>query len=469
MASSAAAAKAATEAKSAAAEMAAKATSRTARPVQHQSAKQASPAQLLAAELQRLANELAGMHDLRRQYKALEEEATADGLRSEVMITRLHAEVEQSAEREKATNAALAEATASLAAARLAASAAEAQAHAEAQRVKHAEAAHAVLEPLAKSAVSLGVQLEEEKAKVAALEREAAARANVSLSLDLARAALQEREGKEDSARAALARSLHEAEELRPEALAAGPLRVQLGLERERVAALQAQAERAAELAADLSLARATIASLEARVADDARLALLERRLHTSSAACSGGSSSSSLGEFSAPEAVTASAPEAVTAEVEHSRTVPAAGVTFEAPDAATRRVAPGPRTGTPRMLMRAQARKAATRIQWVQRSRTRSVELGVRLALRKADPQEVAAACASGGLDALAAVVHKQLGADAWLRATHNAPDEWEEEDFVGAISKALSDPARAPEVWLLAKPTKYVRAPRAGGSVRV
>ena len=52
---------------------------------------------------------------------------------------------------------------------------------------------------------------------------------------------------------------------------------------------------------------------------------------------------------------------------------------------------------------------------------------------------------------------LHKQLGADAWLRATHNAPDEWEEEDFVGAISKALSDPARAPEVWLLAKPTKY------------
>ena len=77
-----------------------------------------------------------------------------------------------------------------------------------------------------------------------------------------------------------------------------------------------------------------------------------------------------------------------------------------------------------------------------------------MRLALRKADPQEVAAACVSGGLDALATVVHKQLGADAWLRAMHNAPDEWEEEQALAALRELLRAPQTAEHLeWLVVK----------------
>ena len=41
-----------------------------------------------------------------------------------------------------------------------------------------------------------------------------------------------------------------------------------------------------------------------------------------------------------------------------------------------------------------------------------------------------------------------------------HNAPEEWEEEDMVTAVSGALADPERSNEVWLFSRPAKYERA---------
>ena len=104
----------------------------------------------------------------------------------------------------------------------------------------------------------------------------------------------------------------------------------------------------------------------------------------------------------------------------------------------------------------------AATQIQRQFRA-GREREQAVRLALERAaraTPHTFAAACASRSLDALGAVVRGALGHDAWVRAFHNAPDEWEEGDMAAAVSSALADPLRAAEVWLLAKPTKYERA---------
>lgn len=104
----------------------------------------------------------------------------------------------------------------------------------------------------------------------------------------------------------------------------------------------------------------------------------------------------------------------------------------------------------------------AATQIQRQFRA-GRERERAVRLALERAaraTPHTFAAACASRSLDALGAVVRGALGHDAWVRAFHNAPEEWEEGDMAAAVSSALADPLRAAEVWLLARPTKYERA---------
>ncbi|EOD20348.1 hypothetical protein EMIHUDRAFT_242073, partial [Emiliania huxleyi CCMP1516] len=57
----------------------------------------------------------------------------------------------------------------------------------------------------------------------------------------------------------------------------------------------------------------------------------------------------------------------------------------------------------------------AVTLLQRCVRGRSAKLELAVRLALRRADPGSVAAARASRGLDAWAAVVHQLLGPAAW------------------------------------------------------
>lgn len=102
----------------------------------------------------------------------------------------------------------------------------------------------------------------------------------------------------------------------------------------------------------------------------------------------------------------------------------------------------------------------AVTLLQRCVRGRSAKLELAVRLALRRADPGSVAAARASRGLDAWAAVVHQLLGPAAWVRALHNAPDRWEESDMMAAMDSVLTDPANSALVWLLARPTACERA---------
>ncbi len=79
-----------------------------------------------------------------------------------------------------------------------------------------------------------------------------------------------------------------------------------------------------------------------------------------------------------------------------------------------------------------------------------------MRFALEGLPPTETAAAAAKG-IDAIGTLVSEYLGKNVWNRALHNAPDEWEEQQFVFALSECFARPRDSSYVWLLAKPTKY------------
>ena len=74
--------------------------------------------------------------------------------------------------------------------------------------------------------------------------------------------------------------------------------------------------------------------------------------------------------------------------------------------------------------------------------------------------PVKKASRATAGGLDTIAKYIGEVLGTNVWARALNNAPDEWEEEDFVQAMHEAILRPKDCPHLWVLAKPTKYERA---------
>ena len=102
---------------------------------------------------------------------------------------------------------------------------------------------------------------------------------------------------------------------------------------------------------------------------------------------------------------------------------------------------------------------RSAVSIQRRWRGRSKQLTLKIRLALKALPPGAAAGACA-GGLDGIGAMVCDELGAQVWSRAIYNAPPEWDEEEMAAAMTQALCRPARAAEVWLLAKPTRMERA---------
>ena len=101
----------------------------------------------------------------------------------------------------------------------------------------------------------------------------------------------------------------------------------------------------------------------------------------------------------------------------------------------------------------------AATIIQKNYRSRSKHICLAIRLQL-EGIPAKKAAKATAGGLDAIAKLIGDVLGTNVWARAITNAPDEWEEEDFVNAMHEAILRPKDSPHLWMLAKPTKYEKA---------
>lgn len=82
-----------------------------------------------------------------------------------------------------------------------------------------------------------------------------------------------------------------------------------------------------------------------------------------------------------------------------------------------------------------------------------------IRLALQRLPPG-AAEQASLDGLDGMRALVEATLGAQVWMRALHNAPDEWEEDQMVDAMTSALCAPSHSRTLWLLAVPSKYERA---------
>jgi len=102
---------------------------------------------------------------------------------------------------------------------------------------------------------------------------------------------------------------------------------------------------------------------------------------------------------------------------------------------------------------------RAAIYIQRLWRGRTPHLCLKIRVAVG-ALPRRDRATAAEGGLDTMGAKLCEALGTQAWSRALHNTPDEWEEEDLASAMREVLTQPARSNHVALLALPTKHERA---------
>ena len=101
---------------------------------------------------------------------------------------------------------------------------------------------------------------------------------------------------------------------------------------------------------------------------------------------------------------------------------------------------------------------RAAIAIQRRYRGRSKYLSLNIRLSLKALPPAKVAAACVDG-LVGIARLISDALGNNVWQRALYNAPDEWDEEEMVAAMTHAITRPARASEISLLATPTKYER----------
>ena len=103
--------------------------------------------------------------------------------------------------------------------------------------------------------------------------------------------------------------------------------------------------------------------------------------------------------------------------------------------------------------------RRAAISIQRKYRGRSQQLSLRIRLKLKNL-PQGRASAAVARGLDGISELMVEVLGLQVWSRSIHNAPDDWEEEQMLAAMTYTLLRPAYSPYTWLLAKPTKYERA---------
>jgi len=101
----------------------------------------------------------------------------------------------------------------------------------------------------------------------------------------------------------------------------------------------------------------------------------------------------------------------------------------------------------------------AATLIQKNYRGTSKKLSVPIRVALEGVPPEKAAAAC-DKGMDGMGDLIGTLLGTNVWARALRNAPDEWEEDDFIGALHEAILRPGSSGHLWLFAKPTKYERA---------
>ena len=102
---------------------------------------------------------------------------------------------------------------------------------------------------------------------------------------------------------------------------------------------------------------------------------------------------------------------------------------------------------------------RAAVVIQSRLRSRPKQLSLMMQLALARLPPGAVAHACVRG-LDGMRILVERTLGKHVWVRAVHNVPDEWEEEQMRDAMTNVLCAPAVSKHMWLLATPSKHEQA---------
>lgn len=110
--------------------------------------------------------------------------------------------------------------------------------------------------------------------------------------------------------------------------------------------------------------------------------------------------------------------------------------------------------------LFKANEGRMATLIQRKYRGRSKTLQHQIRASLLGRVPPGAAEVYIACGLDGIATLLSETLGANVWLRAIHNAPDAWEEEDMLDAMSDAIRRPAKSPHVRLLALPTKFERA---------
>jgi len=101
---------------------------------------------------------------------------------------------------------------------------------------------------------------------------------------------------------------------------------------------------------------------------------------------------------------------------------------------------------------------RAALKIQKLFRGRSTRLVAMVRFQMQGLAREAAAVAC-SKGIDAIRDLIEGHLGKNVWRRAVVNAPDDWEEDQMVHALTDALASPATSPNVWLLAKPLKMER----------
>ena len=85
-------------------------------------------------------------------------------------------------------------------------------------------------------------------------------------------------------------------------------------------------------------------------------------------------------------------------------------------------------------------------------RCRSKQLSLKMRVTLSKL-PEGAAASACDDGLDSIAGFVTRHLGAHVWSRAVYNASEDWDETQMIEAMRRALGEPARATEMWMLAQ----------------
>lgn len=101
-------------------------------------------------------------------------------------------------------------------------------------------------------------------------------------------------------------------------------------------------------------------------------------------------------------------------------------------------------------LFLKAKVREAED----VKRDEERDREMGVARRAIAAIPKPSVAAAIDDGWDGIGDLISQALGDGAWQRAVNSVPDEWEEDEALGAFEDVLNAPSTSDFIWLLLSP---------------